>query len=431
MIWRHYVQPMARVALHWQIFIAMALALMVGRWAGETATVAGMPLFEIFAFVGQLFLRALRMLVVPLIAAAIVTAVAGLGAERAFARLGMKTALYFLGTGLVATLIGLGLVNGIQPGLEHGQPVSLGLTADPAAVQAAVGERGARDVVEVFLRMFPENVVQTAGNNADVLALIVFCLLFGYYTGRLEGKAARALNLVWQGIYDVMLRTTGLVMKFAPLGIFALVAQIAATTHLEQLRHLLTMVITTLAGLALHAFLVMPLLLWLLGRVNPWRAFRGALPALLTAFSTSSSSVTLPLTLECVRKNAGVSHRVGNFIVPLGATVNMNGTALYACVAAIFIAQLYGLHLTPGMQLIVVLLALLTSIGVAGVPAGGLVAVVVILGAMGLPPEGIGLIMVVDRVLDMPRTAVNVFGDVCGAIIIARSEGETHLCPKG
>mgnify|MGYP000847072613 CR=1 FL=1 len=431
MIWRHYVQPMARVALHWQIFIAMALALMVGRWAGETATVAGMPLFEIFAFVGQLFLRALRMLVVPLIAAAIVTAVAGLGAERAFARLGMKTALYFLGTGLVATLIGLGLVNGIQPGLEHGQPVSLGLTADPAAVQAAVGERGARDVVEVFLRMFPENVVQTAGNNADVLALIVFCLLFGYYTGRLEGKAARTLNQVWQGIYDVMLRITGLVMKFAPLGIFALVAQIAATTHLEQLRHLLTMVITTLAGLALHAFIVMPLLLWLLGRVNPWRAFRGALPALLTAFSTSSSSVTLPLTLECVRKNAGVSHRVGNFIVPLGATVNMNGTALYACVASIFIAQLYGLHLTPGMQLIVVLLALLTSIGVAGVPAGGLVAVVVILGAMGLPPEGIGLIMVVDRVLDMPRTAVNVFGDVCGAIIIARSEGETHLCPKG
>ncbi len=431
MIWRHYVQPMARVALHWQIFIAMALALMVGRWAGETATVAGMPLFEIFAFVGQLFLRALRMLVVPLIAAAIVTAVAGLGAERAFARLGMKTALYFLGTGLVATLIGLGLVNGIQPGLEHGQPVSLGLTADPAAVQAAVGERGARDVVEVFLRMFPENVVQTAGNNTDVLALIVFCLLFGYYTGRLEGKAARTLNLVWQGIYDVMLRITGLVMKFAPLGIFALVAQIAATTHLEQLRHLLTMVITTLAGLALHAFIVMPLLLWLLGRVNPWRAFRGALPALLTAFSTSSSSVTLPLTLECVRKNAGVSHRVGNFIVPLGATVNMNGTALYACVAAIFIAQLYGLHLTPGMQLIVVLLALLTSIGVAGVPAGGLVAVVVILGVMGLPPEGIGLIMVVDRVLDMPRTAVNVFGDVCGAIIIARSEGETHLCPKG
>ena len=431
MIWRHYVQPMARVALHWQIFIAMALALMVGRWAGETATVAGMPLFEIFAFVGQLFLRALRMLVVPLIAAAIVTAVAGLGAERAFARLGMKTALYFLGTGLVATLIGLGLVNGIQPGLEHGQPVSLGLTADPAAVQAAVGERGARDVVEVFLRMFPENVVQTAGNNADVLALIVFCLLFGYYTGRLEGKAARTLNLVWQGIYDVMLRITGLVMKFAPLGIFALVAQIAATTHLEQLRHLLTMVITTLAGLALHAFIVMPLLLWLLGRVNPWRAFRGALPALLTAFSTSSSSVTLPLTLECVRKNAGVSHRVGNFIVPLGATVNMNGTALYACVAAIFIAQLYGLHLTPGMQLIVVLLALLTSIGVAGVPAGGLVAVVVILGVMGLPSEGIGLIMVVDRVLDMPRTAVNVFGDVCGAIIIARSEGETHLCPKG
>jgi Na+/H+-dicarboxylate symporter len=236
------------------------------------------------------------------------------------------------------------------------------------------------------------------------------------------------LKLFWQGVYDVMIRITGLVMKFAPLGIFALVAKIAATTDLEQLRHLFTMVFTTLTGLALHAFVVLPLLLWLLGRVNPWNAFRAVLPALLTAFSTSSSSATLPLTLECVQKNAGVSNRISSFIVPLGATVNMNGTSLYACVAAIFIAQLYGLHLTLGLQLIVVLLALLTSIGVAGVPAGGLVSVVVILGAMGLPPEGIGLIMVVDRVLDMPRTAVNVFSDACGAVIIARSEGETNLC---
>jgi Na+/H+-dicarboxylate symporter len=406
----------------------MAVALIVGRWAGETAAVLGVPLFEIFGFAGQLFLRALRMLVVPLIAAAIITGVAGLGAERAFARLGTKTMTYFLATGLVATLIGLGLVNWVQPGLENGQPVQLGLTADPSAVQAAVGERGARDVVEVLLRMVPENVVQTAANNGDVLALILFCILFGYFIGRLEGEPARVLKLFWQGVYDVMIRITGLVMKFAPLGIFALVAKIAATTDLEQLRHLFTMVFTTLTGLALHAFVVLPLLLWLLGRVNPWNAFRAVLPALLTAFSTSSSSATLPLTLECVQKNAGVSNRISSFIVPLGATVNMNGTSLYACVAAIFIAQLYGLHLTLGLQLIVVLLALLTSIGVAGVPAGGLVSVVVILGAMGLPPEGIGLIMVVDRVLDMPRTAVNVFSDACGAVIIARSEGETNLC---
>lgn len=419
---------MSRVSLHWQIFIAMAVALVVGRWAGETVAVLGVPLFEIFGFVGQLFLRALRMLVVPLIAAAIITGVAGLGAERAFARLGTKTMTYFMATGLVATFIGLGLVNWIQPGLENGQPVQLGLTAEPSAVQAAVGERGARDVVEVLLRMIPENVVQTAGNNADVLALILFCILFGYFIGRLQGEPARVLSLFWQGVYDVMIRITGLVMKFAPLGIFALVAKIAATTDLEQLRHLFTMVFTTLTGLALHAFVVLPLLLWLLGRVNPWNAFRAVLPALLTAFSTSSSSATLPLTLECVQKNAGVSNRISSFIVPLGATVNMNGTSLYACVAAIFIAQLYGLQLTLGLQLIVVLLALLTSIGVAGVPAGGLVSVVVILGAMGLPPEGIGLIMVVDRVLDMPRTAVNVFSDACGAVIIARSEGETGLC---
>lgn len=388
----------------------------------------GVPLFEVFGFGGQLFLRALQMLVAPLIAAAMITAVAGLGAERAFARLGAKTMTYFMASGLVATLIGLGLVNWVRPGLENGRPIQLGLTADAAAVQAAVGERGARDVVGVILRMVPENVVQTAGSNADVLALIVFSILFGYFAGRLPGDPGRVLGVFWQAVYEVMIRMTGLVIKFAPIGIFALVAKIAATTDLQQLRHLLTLVFTTLTGLALQAFVVLPLCLWLLGRVNPCRVFRAMLPALLTAFSTSSSSATLPLTLECVQQKAGVSNRIASFIVPLGATVNMNGTSLYACVAAIFIAQLYGLQLSFGLQLTVVLLALLTSIGVAGVPAGGLVAVVVILGAMGLPPEGIGLIMVVDRLLDMPRTAVNVFGDACGAVIIARSEGESGLC---
>ncbi|MFN7138456.1 MAG: dicarboxylate/amino acid:cation symporter [Limisphaerales bacterium] len=415
---------MFRLALHWQIFIALAAAFIVGRLTGETATIFGVPFVEIFGFVGQLFLRALRMLIVPLIASAIITGVAGLGAERAFARLGAKTLAYFIGTGLIATVIGVVLVNVISPGLENGKPVNLGLNSDPAAVQKAVGDRSARDVVEVFLRMIPENIVQTSSSNADILALIVFSILFGYFTGRTETEPTRVLKLFWQGVYDVMIRITELVMRFAPIGIFALVGRIVATTDMSKLLHLLSLVGTVLGGLALHMFIVLPLLVWFLGGMSPIKLFRSMLPALLTAFSTSSSSATLPLTLECVQKKAGVSNRISSFVVPLGATVNMNGTALFECVAAMFIAQLYGLDLTFGTQLLIVMLALFTSIGVAGVPSAGLVAIVVILGAIGLPAEGIGLIMVVERVLDMARTSVNVFSDACGAIIIARTEGE-------
>jgi proton glutamate symport protein len=418
---------MRRIPFHWQIFIALVLAFVVGRLAGETAAIGGVPLVEIFGFVGQLFLRALRMLIVPLIASAIITGVAGLGAERAFARLGGKTLAYFLGTSLAAILIGLLLVNWIKPGIVDGKPADLGLTADRETVQQSIGERGGRDVVNVFLRMVPENVVATAGNNADILALICFSILFGYFMGRMESESARVLKLFWQGVYDVMIRITGFVMAFAPIGIFALVARIAATTDLQQMRHLLVLFVTVLGGLAAHLFIVLPALLWFVGRVNPLKQFRAMMPALLMAFSTSSSSATLPLTLECVQKNAKVSNRISSFVVPLGATVNMNGTALYECVAAIFIAQVYGLNITFGMQFLIVLLALLTSIGVAGVPSASLVAIVVILGAIGLPPEGIGLLMVVDRLLDMARTAVNVFGDACGAVIIARSEGETEV----
>jgi proton glutamate symport protein len=415
---------MRRVPFHWQILIALAAAFLIGGWAGETATIFGVRLIDIFGFVGQLFLKALRMLIVPLIASAIVTAVASLGSDRSFGRLGAKTLAFFLGSSLIAVLIGLALVNWIRPGQIEGGPAALGLTADPEAVHQAVGERGARDVVEVFLRMVPDNVVAAAADNADILALLVFSMLFGYFTGRIEGAPGETLKLFWKGVYEVMVRITGLVMKFAPIGIFALVARVAASIDLQQLAPLLVFFFTVLAGLAAHLFIVLPLLLWFLGRMNPLQFFRAMLPAVLTAFSTSSSAATLPVTLECVQKNAKVSGRISRFVVPLGTTVNMNGTALFECVAVIFIAQLYGLEIKFGTQLLVVTLALLTSIGVAGVPSGSLVAIVVILGALGLPAEAIGLLMVVERLLDMCRTVVNVFSDACGAAIIARTEGE-------
>ena len=200
-----------------------------------------------------------------------------------------------------------------------------------------------------------------------------------------------------------------------------------ATTGLEAFKPLALFFFTVLGALILHFVVVMPLILSLLGRVNPVRHYRAMAPALLTAFSTSSSSATLPLTMECVEKNAGVSNRTSSFVLPLGATINMDGTALYECVAAMFIAQAYGIELSFATQFTVVLVALLTSIGVAGIPSASLVAISIILATIGLPAEAIGLILAVDRILDMCRTTVNVFSDSCGAVVIARTEGEENI----
>jgi Na+/H+-dicarboxylate symporter len=221
-----------------------------------------------------------------------------------------------------------------------------------------------------------------------------------------------------------MMAITQWIMLFLPLGAFALVAKVAATTGWEAIQPMALFFATVLGALAFHSFIIIPLLLWWLGRVSPWAHFKAVGPALLTAFSTSSSSATLPTTISCLEKRAGVSKQVTHFVVPLGATVNMNGTALYECVAVLFLAQAFGLELTPSVQVSTVLLAVATSIGVAGIPAASLVAIVIILGVIGVPASAIGILMVTDRLLDMSRTMTNVLGDTAAAVIIARSEGE-------
>ena len=217
---------------------------------------------------------------------------------------------------------------------------------------------------------------------------------------------------------------TELVMKFAPLGVFGLVAKTVAQSGLAAFVPLAGFFFSVLGALLLHMLVTLPLILWLVARVNPLRHYRAMTPALLTAFSTASSSATVPVTMECLEKNAGVSPRTTGFVIPLGATINMDGTALYECAAVLFIAQAYGVDLSLTQQFSIVVLALLTSIGVAGIPAASLVAITLILTSVGLPAEAIGLILAVDRVLDMCRTSVNVFSDACGAVVIARSEGE-------
>jgi len=419
---------MKRIPLHFQIFIALVLAVLAGLWSGKTGQIGSVAVVDLYDFFGELFLNALKMIVVPLVVASIVTGVAGLGNVKGFGRLGLKTLLYYATTSLIAILVGLCFVNVIRPGAGAGAGADeLSALSETAREQLEKTEgRGLRDIAGIFQRLVPQNVFKSAAEG-DMLGMIFFSLLFGYFLARLSEENRGPLLGVFRGLYDVMLLITDLVMRFAPIGVFALVAKVVATTGLDAFRQVALFFVTVIAALATHVFVVLPLLLRFIGRVNPARHFQAMTPALLTAFSTASSSATLPLTMECVEKRAGVSNRTSSFVLPLGATVNMDGTALYECVAALFIAQWYGVELGFVAQFTVVLVALLTSIGVAGIPAASLVAIVIVLNAVGLPAEGIGLILAVDRVLDMCRTSVNIFSDSCGAVIIGRSEGETGI----
>jgi Na+/H+-dicarboxylate symporter len=391
------------------------------------ASLFGLRFYDIYTFLGTLFLNALKMLIVPLILSSIITGVAGIGDSGSMGRLGGKTLLYYLTTSLFAILVGLLLVNLISPGIVDGEPVReiIPVDIDTAHIAERVEGRGMGDVVDIFLRMVPTNVVSAAAEG-KMLGLI-FSLLFGYFMTRIEGSLSRTLQEFWQGVLAVMMQITEWVMLFAPIGVFALVAKVVASTGFAAFEPLLAFFLTVLCALAIHFLVTLPLILTLVARVNPVRHYYAMVPALLTAFSTASSSATLPVTMECVEKNAGVSNRTASFVLPLGATVNMDGTALYECVAAMFIAQAFGLQLGFAEQFTVVLIALLTSIGVAGIPAASLVAITIILTAIGLPVEAVGLILAVDRILDMCRTSVNIFSDSCGAVVIGRLEGEQDI----
>ncbi|MFT5320812.1 MAG: proton glutamate symport protein [Pseudohongiellaceae bacterium] len=422
---------MGKMKLHWQILIAIVLAAIAGTITGTDASFLGITFVSMYDFIGTLFMNALRMIIVPLIMASIIVGIANIGSGNDLGRLGGKTLLYYAFTSTMAILIGLFFVNLMTPGIAGGVPVGeqLNLTLDGNAVASAVASvegRGGSDVVQIFLRMIPVNVVAAAAEG-QMLGLIFFSLVFGYFMTQIPSKQSEVLLTFWRGISEIMMKITMWVMTFAPYGVFGLVAETVAATGFAAFRPMLLFFITVLLALGAHTFIALPLVLKYVAKVKPTRHFRAMAPAMLTAFSSASSSATLPLTMECVEKNAGVSERTTSFVLPLGATINMDGTALYECVAAIFLAQAYGLEMSLATQFTVVLVALLTSIGVAGIPAASLVAITVILTAIGLPVEAIGLLLVTDRVLDMCRTSVNIFSDSCGAVIIAKSEKETGI----
>ena len=365
------------------------------------------------------------MIIVPLITSSIIVGVAGIGSGGNLGALGGKTLLFYASTTLAAILLGLVLINAVGPGYVDGQPARdlLALEASTEDIAAQVEGRGVNDVAEVFLRMVPPNVFKAAVEG-QMLGIIFFAILFGYFMTRLDNEYAEPLYKFWNAVFHVMMKMTEWIMKFAPIGVFGLVAGVIAKAGYKATGPLAVFAIVVLTALVLHAFVTLPLLLRFVGGVKPYQTMKACAQPMLTAFSTASSSATLPVTIEAVEENVGVSNKVSSFVLPLGATVNMNGTALYECAAAMFIAQAYGLELTFAVQFSIVVIALLTSIGVAGVPSASLVAIAIILAAIGLPIEAIGVLMVFDRILDMVRTSINVWGDCSCATIVARLQGE-------
>ncbi len=383
--------------------------------AGGAAGYVWGPAMQSVTWMGELFLTALKMLIVPLVAASVISGVAGLGDVRGLGRMGGVSVAYYATTTLVAVAIGLVMANLWQPGAG----VPLGQTAN--APKPHVAEVGATDLILSFVH---PNIIGAAA-KMKLLPVIVFCIAFAAALSTL-GERGRPVLAFFEGLNEAMMTMVRWIMALAPLGVFALIASRLGAAgggeaFLAQLAGLGRYALTVLSGLLTHA-IVLSLLLWLVAR-RPVAAYLGHVgAALMTAFSTASSSATLPVTMEGVRE-AGVPREARRFVLPLGATVNMDGTALYEAVAALFIAQAYGVTLDFGQQLLVLVTATMAAIGAAGIPEAGLVTMVIVLEAVGLPTEGIGLILAIDWFLDRCRTTINVYGDSVGAAVVGRLLG--------
>lgn len=400
---------MKKIALHWQIFIGLILGVVYGLVFSSTVNYV--------SWLGDLFIQALKMIIVPLIVTSIVSGVANIGSGNNFGRLFTKTFSYYLFTSTLAIAVGLVFVNIIQPGV--GADINLQQSVEGFAAEN-------QSFVETLMGIIPTNIFEAMASG-NMLSIIFFSMLFGFFITRAKEAHQKLLTNLFNSGFDVMMKVTMFIIKFTPIGVFALVAELMATQDnpIGTFQSLGLYMLTVIIALAFHGVITLPIILRFIGFVNPIKQLKALSGPLLTAFSTSSSNATLPYTLEAVEENCGVSNKITSFTLPLGATINMDGTALYEGIAVMFIAQAYGIELGILQQLVVVVTALLASIGAAAVPMAGLVMMTIILSAVGLPLEGIALILPVDRILDMCRTTINVWSDSCGAVVIAKSEGES------
>lgn len=411
--------PAAEKRFHEQLHVQILAAMVAGATVGLIFGEAALPWV---GWMGTLFVRLLRMIIVPLIFASVVSGVASVGGGRSLGRLGLKTVGYYVLSSLLAILVGLLLVNLLEPGVG----ASIG-----SAVRAEMPEiETPKSLLEIFLRLVPLNPIEAMATG-DMLGIIFFAIMVGAALTRIGDYHRERLTEIVNAAFDLIMTMTGWIIRLAPIGVFGLMAQAVAGSGFDTFRALGLYMVTIAVGLTIHLVVTLPLLLWLLARIKPWVHFRNMTDAMVTAFSTSSSAATLPVTLRTVEKEVGVSNRISSFVIPMGATINMDGTALYECVGVIFISQVLGIPLGFEAQAVVVITALLASIGAAGIPSAGLVMIFIVTEAVNLTgPEValiVGTMLAIDRPLDMFRTMVNVFSDSCGAAIIARSEGETEV----
>ncbi len=418
-----------------QLYTKILLGLVLGALAGLLPKLPALrwlePVLVGLEPVGTVFIRLITMIVIPLVVASLLLGVAALGDLRRLGRLGGKTISYYLVTTALAVTVGLVVSNVVRPGAriapETRERLAAKFEAEAASRMALVDK--APSVTDVLVNSVPRNPIRAAA-EFDLLPLIVFTLIFGAAVTLLPADRKRGFLEFFETVNEASMTVIRWVMELAPYAVFALLAAVVARFGLDLLRSLLIYALCVVLGLALHTFGTLALIIRFAARLNPVAFFRRIAAAPLVAFSTSSSNATLPVTMEVAGDRLGISTQVRSFVLPLGATINMDGTALYQAVAVMFIAQIYGIPMDIGQQLVIVLTATLASIGTAGVPSAGIITLIVVLQSVGLGPHvqaGIAMILGIDRILDMLRTSVNVTGDLSAAAFVARSEGETLL----
>jgi len=380
-------------------------------------------LYALIILLGDIFIRLLKMVIVPLIFTSIIIGISSIKDQSRIGRLGLKTFLYYMGTSLIAILIGLTLANLIQPGMGA-------VTLDQVGAYDTSKLSSTSSILDILKRMIPLNPIQALASG-DILGIIFFAIFFGITMNFIRSSDSRSnIKGLIQSIYDIVLKMTQVIIKCAPIGVFGLMTRTVSNTGLSIFKELGMYALTIGLGLSIHLFIVLPLILFIFVRVNPMVHFKAMASAMVTAFSTSSSSATLPVTMKCVNENVKASNEVTSFVLPMGATINMDGTALYECAGVLFIAQALGIHLDASQQFIVVITALLASVGAAGIPSAGLVMLFIVTDAVGLKSDAVALwvgsMLAIDRPLDMFRTMVNITSDSVGASVIAKSERE-HL----
>jgi len=420
---------MKKLALHWKIIIGMVLGVIYGLIASKYGWIDFTDNW--IKPWGDIFVNLLKLIAVPLVFASLIKGVASLSDISKLSRIGAKTIAIYLTSTVIAVTIGLLMVNTVKPGdgfdkdsVTKTEEIEEGASKKIAAAEEVKEED--EGPLQFLIDIVPTNIFDSASNNRNMLQVIFFAILFGIAMVMLPDEKTTYVKGFFDGINDIIIQIVDLIMISAPYGVFALLAGVVVEfgASAELFIALAKYSATVIVGLLIMILIVYPIILMVFTKVKYLDFFKGISPAQMLAFSTSSSAATLPVTMERCEDHLGVSEEVSSFVLPLGATINMDGTSLYQAVAAVFIAQAYGMDLDMGQQLTIVLTATLASIGAAAVPGAGMVMLVIVLGAIGVPTEGLALIFGVDRILDMMRTVVNVTGDATVATVVASSEGQ-------